>query len=488
MSTATTPIALPESSLRRTSASVTASPTSVSASSCAKATSACPYVAPIRSSRPIPKAPGHPVLGNMTELLKDPLAFFIKSHKNLGSVFRVAAPTRSYLVMAGMEATRFLLREDGRLFDHKPLYKNVAEELGATHYPISTDGERHHHLRRTLRPALGANRLAQAAPAIASSIGKRVDCTVGQDGVVALDFLHELLGDTVIPALSGRALGGHLRDAVRFARFSVGCGLGAYPAAFRFWPAYRLSKWHMRAFFGELVEAHRSNDTARRMPDFIDDVLAMTDEHGKALSEDNIFALAQLIYSNTLLYVAPTAAFLLHDLLARPGELERCRAEIDAAFKSGTPLFEALSTCTYFVAAKTESMRLNPIGLAAPRVVKEDFTFDGCLFQRGQAVLIANSALHYCAELYPDPYRFLPERHLSPRFESHQAGAFAPLGLGMHSCLAKRLVDAMVLITVGALLHHADLGLPSPGHVLKKRVNPFSEPTRDFLLRVSARR
>lgn len=438
-----------------------------------------------RSTRPIPKAPGLPIFGNMAELLVDPLAFFLKSYMTLGPVFRVEAPTRSYVVMAGMEATRFLVQEDARVFNHVPLYKNVAEELRSSHYPIATTGDRHRHLRRAVKPAFAPDALSVASRGIVESLGRRAHRWAPGTRIGALDLMHDLMGNIVIPALTGRALGGLLADAVCFARYSVGCGLGAYPVAFRYAPHYQLARRRMFPFFRDLIASHRENPPGSgRAPDFFDHMMAVEDEEGAALSEDNALALAQMIYSNTLLYVAPAATFMLHSLLSEPEAFARCRREIDEAFADGTPDLARLQRCAYFEAAKTESMRLHPIGLAAPRIVKEAFRFDGCDLPVGEAVLVAVSANHYLPEVYPSPHRFEPERHLDPRNESRVPGAFAPLGIGAHSCLAARLVDGMLALTVAGLIRHADLDFATPHYTLRKRVNPFPEPTDDFVLRV----
>ena len=440
-------------------------------------------------SRPIPKAPGLPLIGSMPELMVDPLGHFIKNYVMLGPVFRVVAPTRNYIIMVGTEATRFLLTQGARVFDHAPLYANVAGELGASHYPISTTGERHLNLRRELKRAFAIDVLADATPTMLEQLGRHArELTPGSRHIV-LPLVHRLLGNVVIPAVAGSPLGPRLGDAIRFARYSVGTGLGAYPAMFRYAPRYRLSRRRMFAFFGDLVAEHRAraHDPERRL-DFVDHVLAVRDEHGAPLTEHNVLALAQMIYSNTLLYVGPAASFLLHALLSNPDALHRCEQELDEAYAHGPPTFDALSRCSYFSAAVKESMRLHPIGFASPRVVTEAFHFDGCHIPAGEAVFVVGAAAHYLPEFYPDPYRFEPQRHLAPRFESRAPGAYAPLGLGLHTCLGARLVHGIVLATVGALIHHCRLSLEPSAISLRMRMNPFPEPTDALAVRVLGHR
>jgi hypothetical protein len=61
---------------------------------------------------------------------------------------------------------------------------------------------------------------------------------------VARLIVSEVLG----LAMANRSLGNLLRDAVTFARVSIGAGLGAYPAIARLWPPYLRAKARMGAF------------------------------------------------------------------------------------------------------------------------------------------------------------------------------------------------------------------------------------------------
>lgn len=439
------------------------------------------------SSRRIPRMPGY--VGPLAELLTDPLPFFLKGYVTHGPVYRVEVPTRHYTVLAGHEANLLLMREDHRLFDHVPPYQGIARELGSAHYPICTRGDRHAHLRRSFKPAFATDALDAATPGILRELGRRAARWAPGARLPALDLMHAWLGDAVVPGLTGRPLGERLGDAVTFARFSIGCGLGGYPSQFRFAPGYRLARRRMATFFRELVASHRERpEAAGRAPDFVDHILGMTAEDGARLGDDDLVALVQMIYSNTLLYVGPAASFTMYSILSEPAVLARCVEEVDAAWSGGPPSLLRLQEAEYLGAAIKESMRLHPIGLATPRVAKEGFDFQGCHIAEGEPVLVVMTACHYLPELYAEPYRFDPSRHLAPRHESRRPGAYAPFGYGSHTCLAGRLVDAMIQIVVAALLRHVRLGFDVPGYTLRKRINPFPEPASDLVLRVAGPR
>ncbi|HYC53484.1 MAG TPA: cytochrome P450 [Candidatus Binatia bacterium] len=455
---------------------------------CAGAGDAAAFeAAPVaKARRPIPRTYGLPLVGPLAELLTDPLSFFVKSYFTRGPVFEIKVPTRRYTVMAGHEANLFFLKEDQRLFDHAELYGNIARELDASHYMIATSGDRHANLRRSSMPAFATDVLDAATPSLLEEIGRRARSWAPGSKFRVLDLMHELIGDVIVPALAGRALGSHLRDAITFARFSMGCGLGGYPVQFRFAPHYQLARRRMFPVFREIVQWHRDNPVKDgRAPDFIDQVLAVRDENGQPLSDDNIVALAQTVYSNALLYAAPTMAFLLYSMLAAPEVMARCQAELEETFADGPPDLARLRQAEYFSATLRESQRMHPIGLAAPRIAKETFEFAGCQIPRGERVLIVLTACHYVPEIYPSPHRFEPERHLEPRNESRATGVFAPFGYGAHSCLAARLVDGMTRVVVAGLVKNSSLVLDRADYTIRKRVNPFPEPAADLVVRVA---
>jgi hypothetical protein len=233
----------------------------------------------------------------------------------------------------------------------------------------------------------------------------------------------------------------------------------------------------MLAFMRDIVATHRGQEPGdARDPDLIDLLVAATDEDGHALGLDDIVANAQMIYSNSLLYSAPTAACALYALLKAPELMRRLTAEVDTAFDDGVPSLAMLRQLRLLQAAVRESMRLYPIALTVPRRVAQTFEFEGYRIEVGELVLVATSVCHFLPEFFPDPYVFDPSRCLEPRNEHRRPGAFVPFGLGAHPCLAAGLVEIMVMTTVASVLHTTALALDPPGYELRRVLTPFPEP------------
>jgi cytochrome P450 len=436
-----------------------------------------------------PAAPGLPLLENAVDLLLRPLDFFVRSYREVGPLFRAAGPGRRYTVLAGPKANAFLLHGGERFLDSKPIYRRLAGELQSDNYPIATDGLRHTHLRHTLKAAFSRESLVGYVPPMLAAADRLVRGWQPGRRLPVLATMHRLAAEQLGLAMANTPIGDALGDAVTFARFSVGAGLGAYPAVTARLPHYQLAKRRMLAFMRRVVADHRANAPGPGRPsDFVDLLLAATDHQGRPLSDDDVVANAQMVYSNTLLYGAPACAFLLYALLKHPDALARVRAEVDALFAGGNPSAMALAHARTLRGAMLESMRLLPIALATPRLVAEPFQFAGYELLPGDVLLFAVTVCHFLPEVFADPYTFDPDRFGEPRNEPRQPGMFVRFGLGAHACMGASLMELLVMTTVATLLRHVELRLDPPGYTLRRVVNPFPEPSARFAVRVTARR
>ena len=436
-----------------------------------------------------PLAPGVPILGNGLDLLRDALSAFVKGYQQLGPIYRVRVPGRRYTVLAGPKANQFLLHGGERRLDSVSVYKGLARELGSKNYPVVTTGERHRHIRRVLAPAFSREAISHYVPRMTEGTERIARGWQSGQRLRVPDVARFILGEQLGLAMANRSLGDRLRDAVTFARVSVGAGLGSYPAIARLRPRYLVARLRMHAFIREVVAEHRREAPGTgREPDLVDLLLAATDQDGAPFTERDVIANAQMFYSNTLLYTAPAVACLIYALLKNPAVREQVIAEVDAGFADGPPSLATLQRMACLRGATKESFRLYPIALTVPRVVATPFDFEGHHVDAGSTVLVATSVCHFLPECFPDPLSFDPTRYAEPRNEHLRSGAFAPFGLGAHPCLGAGLVEVLVMATVAAILHTVSLELDPPDYVMRRVVNPFPEPEGRFSVRVIAQR
>jgi len=295
-----------------------------------------------------------------------------------------------------------------------------------------------------------------------------------------LPEMHRVVGDLVGLALANQPLGDNLKDAIVFARYSVGPGLGAYPSMFRFHPRYLLSRRRMGRFIQSVIQAHRDNPPNDERPaDFIDSLLTMLDETGQTLPPSAVFANAQMVYTNSILYGGPSLAFVVHMVLQDQELYTRLVTEIDEALSSPiTP--QTMCRLPTVMKAVKESMRLHPVALATPRLVTKTFKFAGYEIKKGERLLIAGSVCHHLDDIHSKPDTVDLDRN----FQTTGKNTYVPFGSGRHQCPAGGFMELVFGIAATAILRNVEVtGFPE-NYTLRKVVNPFPEPSQDFRFKI----
>ncbi|WP_225831414.1 cytochrome P450 [Streptomyces sp. NK08204] len=187
----------------------------------------------------------------------------------------------------------------------------------------------------------------------------------------------------------------------------------------------------MLGFFTRLLAAKR----AEPADDLLSDLIAVREEGGDRLSEDELMSLAFLIlfagYENTVQLIGNAVLALLQ----HPDQLAALRKDPDR-----------------LPAAVEESMRYEgPALLAIRRFPVEDVTIAGVTIPAGETVWVSLSAADRDPDRFPDPDRLDLGRDAS----GHLA-----LGHGIHYCLGAPLARAETEIALAALLERfPDLAL-----------------------------
>jgi len=167
-----------------------------------------------------------------------------------------------------------------------------------------------------------------------------------------------------------------------------------------------------------------------------------------------------------------------------PAVRERVQAETEVLFADGTPTPEQLNRVDVLHRTVLETLRRYPIASAAHRTVTQPFEFAGYRVDAGQHILIGTTVAHFLPDLHPDPYRFDIDRYLPQRNEHRMPGAFAPFGLGTHTCLGAGLAETQIMLTVATLLHAGRFEVGPPDYQLKVRSIPTPAPYNFRLRRV----
>lgn len=435
---------------------------------------------------PLVAAP--PWVGSVVALMRDTPGFLCRSAEQYGPIFRVRALGNTITVLAGQSANRLLAEADNDLLSNREPWQGVCDELQTSQLLTALTDAQHTRQRRVLKPGLARPRLLEQLPDALGLARTHVAALQPGQTVSVVRLFQQIVSDQLGLLLVGEAPGAYFDDLRLMLRYMLNCRfVHAWPQFMLAAPAYRRAKARTLEFAGRLRDAHQVVPAESRRPDLVDDLLAADAADPALFGEPGLLASVLIPYLAGLDTVANTATFMLYALLANPASLARVVAEVDQVGFAGDPSPNKLRELRLLHAAALESMRLFPVAPSLMRIASRSFCFAGHLVPAGQPVMVATTVTARSPELFADPQRFDLDRFLPPRNEHQQRGAFAPFGLGPHTCLGAGLAEVQLAIILSTLLRDVEVTL-EPGYRPRVRVDGAPTLGPGFRVRVLRRR
>lgn len=436
-----------------------------------------------------PKFPGLPLLGNALDFLNRPIELFLEAYHQLGPIFRIQAANQQFVVLAGLEANRFMAQVGEEYLSSKPLFGEFAAEMGSPNFLVAIDGPAHRHMRKEMQRGYSKGGIAPHLDHFVHLTQQRAAQWPVGETIFVKDQLQRLVTEQLGLALTNHSSGPHF-EAIRIYLSTLlnVFTIKRWPRLVLYLPRYRRAKRDVMAMARQVVQAHRASNEGRD-PDLIDDLLAARDWQGELLREDDILAATVGPFFAGMDTVANTMGFMVYAILKQPDVLARILPEVDEHFAQGIPPWRELPKLQALYGATIETLRRYPVAPFTPRGVVKPFTFAGHRVEAGQQVIIANGLTHFLPEFFPDPWKFDIDRYAPPRNEHRQGlGVFAPYTLGPHTCLGAGAAEVQLMVTIGALLRSVQLELDPPNYEIKTKLTPIPSPDPKFKVRVIAHR
>lgn len=248
--------------------------------------------------------------------------------------------------------------------------------------------------------------------------------------------------------------------------------------------AYTRARERVQEFSLQAYEAHLRHPQPNGKPDMLDEAIAQAASHSETPDASRIGMVVLGPMMAGLDTVANSLCFALYSLLVNAEVCQRVQAEVDAAFRSGPLTWEKLTNLPDLHGAMMETLRRYPVATSHPVRVAHPLTVAGSRLSPGDRVNIAMTVPHFLEELYPDPLRFDIDRFRAPRNEHRQPGAYAPFGLGDHTCLGAGIAEVQLMVTIATLLHSFTLELDPPTYRLVIAHHPTAVPGNNFRIKV----
>jgi cytochrome P450 len=436
-----------------------------------------------------PLVRGLPLIGSVLGMAKDPAQFFLRCYREYGPVFRVKILSKTYTVIAGVEAANFLgTREGKECLRSKEFWQGLVEEYGATRTLTGEDGEAHKELRDIMRRGYSREAIRGRYNELIAITDRSIerDWKPGELAPV-LQSMQYMVTDQLGTILTGAAPLEYVQDIRTTILYILNVLVTRQRPKFLLKnPKYKRAKARVFELGQSMIDNYYAKAGTKKDEDknLIDDIM---DAH---LRDPKLMPASDLVLTLTGPYVAGldtvanTISCFVYAVLKHPEVLARVQKEVDALFANGRIEEEDLKKIPSVHGAIMETMRLYPIAVAQMRTATRDFSFAGHKIKGGEMLYIGTSVPHFMEEYYPNPEKFDIDRYEKPRAEHMQSGAYSPYGRGPHTCLGKSLAEVQMAIAMARLFYRLDLALDPPDYTLVTKTAPTPGPSMDFKVKV----
>ncbi len=430
-----------------------------------------------------------PFVGHAHRLLGDLRAFLHRSYLEHGPVFEVTAPGRRFVAIAGAEANLFVNREGKHYLRSRELWDNFFRAMGSSKILTGLEGSDHRLLRRTKHYGYSGEFISKRIPEAVAVVDRELARLPADRPVPVFETVQRIMFEQIALLSAGISARDDFDSILLFNSEMHRVHLnGQIPRFATRLPRSRRARRDLERLIGRTMDAHDWERRAEGDRDLIDDLLRLHRTSPDFLPDTDLFINAMGPFLVGLDTVPSTTSFALHALLQRADLLDRARAEADALFAGGGPTAEGVREMTVIPNTLLETMRMFPVAEALHRTVANSFEFGGYRIPHGAELLIALAVPNYLPEFFPDPERFDIERYSPERREDARPGAFAPFGLGHHSCMGQAYARTQMAVTLATLLHRTHIAMEPKNYRLKIERAPTPRPSRGFRIGLRPRR
>jgi cytochrome P450 len=402
------------------------------------------------------------VLGNLQELRRDPLGFFLSCSQNYGDLVPLRFGPKHAVLLAAPSLVQVVLETRASDFVKGPGENSLARVYGSG--LLLNEGNDWQRRRDIASRAQDAEHIERFTASAVNLLKTRIDSWV-QSGDIDIDIHAEMMQFTVEhmtkvlfdvdpDSEDGRRISGALHDLRRDAAGSLDTVLLSVPEII---PTARNRKLGsaLRAFdetvYG-LIRERREELTDRG--DVLSALVLARDEAGDELSDTEIRDDLAAIFIGTEA-VAITIAYALHAVAGHPPIEDDLAEEIRQRVDGRRPAVSDLDSMELLRRVIFETLRLYPPGYVIDRTSTRELELDGHRIAKGTTIFISPWAIHRDPRLYSDPETFDPARWTPEFLAELPPCAFIPFGSGPRRCYGElmglRIIAAALATSLASL-------------------------------------
>lgn len=391
-------------------------------------------------------------LSNAIRLVKDPLTMLADLPAQ-GDIVPIGFGSWRAFVICDPELTRQVLVDD-RTYDKGGVLADRAREMAGNGL-VTCSHVDHRRQRRQVQPAFTRELVTGYAEVVADQVVAATQSWRDGGTVDALAAMYAISTRVTCATMFATEL-----PAERLAQVTRDLDIfmsGVYkrvllPRLLDRLPTpgkrrYDQAVARLRGLAETIVSSATANEGADHGGAILSVLTTARDENGRELSETELADQVVTFFAASVDTTAGVMAWALHLLAEHPEIAERVSREAETVLSGRAPTPADLPALELTGRVVTETLRLYPPLWFLTRVTTVDTEIGGQRIRAGDTVVCSPYLIHHRDDLYPDPERFDPDRHLSrlPR------GAFVAFGAGARRCIGDSLAIAEMTLALATL-------------------------------------
>jgi cytochrome P450 len=198
------------------------------------------------------------------------------------------------------------------------------------------------------------------------------------------------------------------------------------------------------------------------------------DDRGVGLTDDELIGQAAVLFAAAHLTTANTLTWTLFLLAQHPQVAYSLHDELAGELRGEAPTLAQLDRLPLLDRVVRESMRALPASSYSQRINVEPVELAPLRLSPGTLVVFSQFITHHLPELFPEPYRFRPER-----WESIEPSPYAylPFAAGPKMCIGASLAMMTIRLTISTVWQRVRLAVMPGADINGKVTSTMLGPT-----------
>lgn len=405
------------------------------------------------------KVPGFPLVGNLPEFARDPIAFVTRLQKEVGDVAAFSLMGNKAVLISHPKDIEQVLLETGKRYNNGKNDSSLAMHTILGNGLVTSEGDFWKRQRKLMAPAFHHQSIKQYADQIVSDT---LEMAQGWQDGIRCDIHQEMM--TLTQRIIMKALfnvdvsqnAGQASKAFDAMMHAMGAELKGLEAILpKFIPTRSRTEMiagvnYINGLLMEIIEQRRAEGSVER--DLLTMLMEARDDEGQPMSTEQLLDEIRTLYLAGHETTATTLSWAWLLLSRNPEAYAAVEAEVEQVLNGQPPTADDVQRLPYCNAVIKESLRCYPVAWITRRIALEDVEIGGYHIPKDTSVFLSPWVVHHDERWYAEPDAFLPERWLKDKSELPPREAYIPFGGGPRICIGNGFAMMESVLILATLL------------------------------------